>query len=339
MKCPICGINNVRRGHKNRFGIFSKFMTPEMSYRYISCDHRYRPFKKTFQGGFIRMSVIFGIIIVLGFIGSIFLFQGFKAANQLPSKPSIYQYPMPKDTIQSKEKISHIIPPEQTDHMPKNSYDIQGHKKTVSNESLSEIQKAPSLDPALINFDWMPSFDWIKEPDASLDTETVPIAEKQEENKKTEDIGQPHHPVTPNTTAKILAYSEKNVARIEKPAISPTEKINSEQQILKTIDYKPLEDGFKAFIETKEPVSKYRSFFLPEPLRLVIDLPGSWNNEAKRIYKVNANKVKKIRTWVHPGKLRIVVDLTDTQMPSHVLEKSTRGLVLAVTFENTEVIQ
>ena len=135
-----------------------------------------------------------------------------------------------------------------------------------------------------------------------------------------------YHEKTPDSSNSI----QKGKETISNEALSDVQQKPSFDLALIDIEYKTSDNHFEAIIETNESDADYNSFLLPDPPRIVIDLSGSWNNEAKQVYNIDTDKVKKIRTWIHADKLRIVIDLTDTEPLSHVLEKSTRGLSLII---------
>ena len=79
---------------------------------------------------------------------------------------------------------------------------------------------------------------------------------------------------------------------------------------------------------TDGPVKAYKSFFLQDPPRFVIDLDGEWQTRRWPEIRVNSDLVKKIRIGRHPDRLRIVMDLKIGQVPSSKLSDSPEGLVV-----------
>ncbi len=331
MKCPICGNDNVRRVHKNGCVRFFSFMSPSIFYECISCGYQFHLSKKSFESGFIKINAILWLIIFLGFIVSTFLFQWLGSSKPSRQIPLTYTLSIPQDNTITKERISgsNATALNYRESVSNRQKYVQKEKEPLSNEAVLEVHNEPSIDPALIDFDWMSTFDLYKESVFLAKSRDLQPVEKQGENKEHKDSV--HKPTdVPEAKTDLFGYSEKNFVQLKNHTASPAEKIISDQWILKSIEYQTSEDGFEVIINTNQTVGEYNSFFLHNPPRLVIDLKGSWNNEGRQIYEINAYWVKKIRTGMHPDKLRIVIDLPDIEWPSHVLKKSTRGLSLMI---------
>ena len=85
--------------------------------------------------------------------------------------------------------------------------------------------------------------------------------------------------------------------------------------------------GVQVSLLTDGPVKTYKSFFLQDPPRFVIDLDGDWQTRRWSDIKVNNDLVKNIRIGRHPDRLRIVMDLKSDQVPAQGFRLSggTRG--------------
>lgn len=97
-------------------------------------------------------------------------------------------------------------------------------------------------------------------------------------------------------------------------------------EILKDIDTITLTEIFRVVIAAKAPIGKYHLFFLNKPLRLVIDLNGTWKNAGYPVMKVKDAKVIRIRIGEHADKLRVVMDLKGKELPSPVIEEFPKGI-------------
>ena len=88
--------------------------------------------------------------------------------------------------------------------------------------------------------------------------------------------------------------------------------------------------GVQVSLLTDGPVKTYKSFFLQDPPRFVIDLDGDWQTRRWSDIKVNNDLVKNIRIGRHPDRLRIVMDLKSDQVPSFKVSGSPEGLVVTL---------
>ena len=88
--------------------------------------------------------------------------------------------------------------------------------------------------------------------------------------------------------------------------------------------------GVQVSLLTDGPVKTYKSFFLQDPPRFVIDLDGDWQTRRWSDIKVNNDLVKNIRIGRHPDRLRIVMDLKSDQVPSSKVSGSPEGLVVTL---------
>ena len=97
-------------------------------------------------------------------------------------------------------------------------------------------------------------------------------------------------------------------------------------EILKDVDFQFLEEAFRVIIAADGPIAGYQLFFLNNPLRMVIDLPGDWKNSGKSVLTVNDDMIRRIRVGEHPGDLRVVMDLFGKEPLSPTVEELPKGL-------------
>jgi len=64
-------------------------------------------------------------------------------------------------------------------------------------------------------------------------------------------------------------------------------------------------------ILTDRPVDRFEAAFKPNPSRIVIDLLGNWDRRTERELPVGSARIDKVRSAVHPDKLRVAVYLKD----------------------------
>ncbi|MFH1488240.1 MAG: AMIN domain-containing protein [Pseudomonadota bacterium] len=116
--------------------------------------------------------------------------------------------------------------------------------------------------------------------------------------------------------------------RQEKTDSKPAEGVRR----LQGIESADLGEDLRVDISAAGPVRHYRKFFLDNPPRLVVDLPGNWETPEKTPIRVSSDLIRKIRIGRHPDKLRIVIDLLDRKgLLPVVIQESPQGL--AVTFK------
>lgn len=97
-------------------------------------------------------------------------------------------------------------------------------------------------------------------------------------------------------------------------------------EVLKDIDFITLTEVFRVVVAARVPVGKYHLFFLSKPLRLVLDLKGSWKNAGDPVMTVKDARVRRIRIGEHADKLRVVMDLKGKELPSPVIEEFPKGI-------------
>jgi general secretion pathway protein A len=90
-------------------------------------------------------------------------------------------------------------------------------------------------------------------------------------------------------------------------------------------------DGAEALeILTDRPVERFESGFKPGPPRILVDLPGNWERRADRELPVGSARIDKVRSAVHPDKLRVAIYLKDASAGPvrPQVEKTPSGLKL-----------
>ncbi|MDY6823156.1 MAG: type IV pilus secretin PilQ [Thermodesulfobacteriota bacterium] len=125
---------------------------------------------------------------------------------------------------------------------------------------------------------------------------------------------------------KPAGYAEAE-AETEKQA-----KDVGEAEILEGIEVTTTADDRVAInVRADGTIEKHKSFILPEPPRIVFDLPGiSSSYDKEQRVNVNSDIVKGVRHFSHPGYLRVVLDV-DKQYLSDFQAASRRdGLLIQV---------
>ena len=81
--------------------------------------------------------------------------------------------------------------------------------------------------------------------------------------------------------------------------------------------------------------SKADAFTVSDPGRIVIDLPSSALKRGKNIPPTGLTRVSLIRIGVHPDKVRIVLDLTSSELPSLNLAKGDKRLDITASWNTS----
>ncbi|MFP5240180.1 MAG: AAA family ATPase [Acidobacteriota bacterium] len=89
-----------------------------------------------------------------------------------------------------------------------------------------------------------------------------------------------------------------------------------------------LEGADRIEIVGDRPVERFEISFKAHPARFVLDIPGLWERRADREMQVGSARVDKVRSAVHPDKLRIAIYLQDASAGASApqVEKTPTGL-------------
>ncbi|MBP1723955.1 MAG: pilQ [Deltaproteobacteria bacterium] len=85
-------------------------------------------------------------------------------------------------------------------------------------------------------------------------------------------------------------------------------------------------DFLEVALKGGEALADYRSFQLPRPPRLVVDLPKVINATAKSLIEVGNPLLKDIRLGQYPEKLRLVFTFPGSKIPPYQMAKNGEGL-------------
>jgi len=144
--------------------------------------------------------------------------------------------------------------------------------------------------------------------------EEAPPEIASEEAKGPEDVPRP-------------AEGPKPVKRAVKTARKPP----SQPRRLSEIVPKPAGDRFEALIKAGGGITDYRSFFLKSPPKLVIDLPGKWEQKTRSVIEVDHHLVKRVRVGQHPEFIRVVLDLEKEKVSKPDFTETAEGLRVSLT--------
>jgi len=220
----------------------------------------------------------------------------------------------------------------------------QNPAKIPSSENVPETtieQKIPEPDETLLNSENP------LEPEKGDKTDSISIEETPEETKIAKPINVNETDAFSKIDGKIgeeepaeetgLRISEE--AEAEKPVVKEepeTETVSiekessfsehKEKRIFRGIVLSGSGSEQKLVFQADNPIIKYKYFFLSNPPRLVVDLPGVWKDPDFFEKKVDSSLISRIRLWNHGDKLRIVNDLKSDKTLFPVFTKSSDGV-------------
>lgn len=116
-----------------------------------------------------------------------------------------------------------------------------------------------------------------------------------------------------------------------KRAVKTARKPASQPRRLSEIVPKPAGDRFEALIKAGGGITDYRSFFLKSPPKLVIDLPGKWEQKTRSVIEVDHALVKRVRVGEHPEFIRVVLDLEKEIVSKPDFTETAEGLRVSLT--------
>ncbi|PTN35971.1 AMIN domain-containing protein [Desulfonatronum sp. SC1] len=79
--------------------------------------------------------------------------------------------------------------------------------------------------------------------------------------------------------------------------------------------FSPVEKGFQAVFRADRPVPKPKYFFIGEPARWVVDIPGEWRNTARFNNAISNGFIRQVVLGEHDGYLRIVFHYRNGDLP------------------------
>ena len=135
---------------------------------------------------------------------------------------------------------------------------------------------------------------------------------------------------TEKESGGLPPMKKARILEIEKNHAQPSVSERKEYKTIKILISQASEGRFSSVFLADSPILKYKSFFIGEPPRFVIDIIGKWKNQGYSDLKVEHDKVKGIRVGEHPDKLRVVIDLKGQQLISPTIKESSKRLILTL---------
>ena len=73
-------------------------------------------------------------------------------------------------------------------------------------------------------------------------------------------------------------------------------------------------------LRTEKPVSKYKTFWLSSPRRIVVDVPTNWSDFDRLNYNVEHALAMKVRVGQYKDKVRFVVETAENATGEPVIK-------------------
>jgi hypothetical protein len=99
---------------------------------------------------------------------------------------------------------------------------------------------------------------------------------------------------------------------------------------LREITARSLQKEFEMTVDAAGPVRKSQIFYLADPPKLVVDLPGKWDREVSSPVTVSGELVRRVRIGAHPDFVRLVLDLAVDGPVGHDAVPTAAGFRLRV---------
>ena len=99
---------------------------------------------------------------------------------------------------------------------------------------------------------------------------------------------------------------------------------------LREITPHSMEAEFEMTVDAAGPVRAHKIFYLADPPKLVVDLPGKWEREVSSPVAVSGELVRRVRIGAHPDFVRLVLDLAVDGPVGHDAVPTATGFRLRV---------
>jgi|GEM_PF-3186855 len=90
-------------------------------------------------------------------------------------------------------------------------------------------------------------------------------------------------------------------------------------------------NGLRLLVVSDGPITRHNQFFMGDPPRLVVDIPGRWRRPRFHARQLESALVERVRVGYHPGKLRLVLDLREgSSAPAATIRETPEGMAIEV---------
>ncbi|PID73897.1 MAG: hypothetical protein CSB33_01545 [Desulfobacterales bacterium] len=356
MECPVCGSDGITPSERAGIEIPLRFFWPLHPYRCRECWTRF--WRYDARLAMVSMLSILGIVLVI-WLGSLFI--GFLTAPTGPpvdARPfSVKRRAVHREAVPPPGKIREpddAAAPMPADDRSGIAADTEPPSGAVSGQSPdpaagigtrthSEAMTDAVPDP-VDSREETPGIAAASEPEntdapgAGADISKPPpspvSAEDTSAGGQERAAPSPEEPAAsrletarrfapPSAGPPDLAASAKKPVRAEMPAEKNSFRLSG-------IRATPGPEGLHIDLSAGGAVSDWKSFYLDEPPRLVIDLPGRWKMKDTIHLPVRGTSVKALRIGYHKSFLRMVADLRRKGSPEVSATSGEDGLRLVI---------
>jgi hypothetical protein len=166
------------------------------------------------------------------------------------------------------------------------------------------------------------------EKDAPAKTQSAPPQPQKTKQAAARPAPTKRQPVAQKQTPKVQTPTLAPRPAQSTPPSAPRTAFTGPGNALERVEVIGIDNGAVLRIVAAKPVEKFKYFTLKSPNRVVVDLYGSWSRA--NIPPLASNTwISKIRTGVHPDKLRIVADvIVETPGPVSAKQNSLTEIVV-----------
>ena len=135
------------------------------------------------------------------------------------------------------------------------------------------------------------------------------------------------------------ASADQTIKTEEKKPVAEAQTVSAKTSTpvatrLESISSSELENGLNIFINADGTITDYKSFTTNNPPRIVFDLFNVASSfKTEQTVPVHSKRVKSVRHYGYPDRLRVVLDTTDRYLTAFSANPSEKGLVIQVGSE------
>ena len=370
MECPVCGSANVTPSHRRGAEKLFRYLIPRAPYRCKDCWSRFRRFENPWKTPASKAGAFLGILLLAGIIVLPFLTGTPPSEAPPSSPPpetegdTVASLPVPQHRARQRS----FDEPVETPASAPPSSDAEGPVSAPEPiEPVAPLEPAPS-PPAPADNGADGTSPPAPSPSAELpapaeeggaaSTEPLPPTEAPEEAPASARDGGAQRPDSPvpdappavapaGETGSALPASPAEsetaspaVAAVPQPAESAPSPATDHAEALPPVPKGPrtlreitprsMEAEFEMTVDAAGPVRAHKIFYLADPPKLVVDLPGKWEREVSSPVAVSGELVRRVRIGAHPDFVRLVLDLAVDGPVGHDAVPTATGFRLRV---------
>lgn len=322
MNCPNCGSDNITNSHRRGVERGLRYLIPWVPYRCKECWSRFWKFQNPFRS--TAGKVAGGLVVLIVFWIWLNPLERFAPGPDEPPPPE----PLPQSEAPAPDT------PEPPDFRPSSTGDLASAPQADGSD-IVETDLGPTPSASESDGQEAPSGEVVAEaPDAPAVREPAPSAERPAgAGERPLDSDTPAGKSDPDQPAEAESPELKRVQpgtekTHKQPRLVETAKKGS--RAFKGVARTPAVGEFRMTVRADGPVIRYNAFTLESPPRLVVNLPGKWENQGRATYPMDSDLVDRVRVGEHPDYLSIVLDLKGKAPASPTIEKTDNGFSLTL---------